>query len=261
MQNLNPNVLFGVEFQNKSFAMDTEIKIFESTNQLSEEIANILKHIKFQSRGKPVHVALSGGSTPKAIFKYLTQQYGASLISGQFHFWWGDDRCVPPTHDDSNFKWAKALWLSPVSVLPKNIHRIKGENDPEAEALRYAEEINQYVVKENGLPSFDFVLLGMGDDGHTASIFPDQMQLLSSDKLCEVATQPETGQKRVTFTGTLINNSKMVAFISTGEVKAQKVYEVVKMKNSNLPATHIQPDNGKLIWLLDKAAASRVSDQ
>lgn len=238
--------------------MDASIRIFENTDQLAEEIAVILKELKAISRGNKIHVALSGGSTPKAIFKYLTKQYGVSLVNNQFHFWWGDDRCVKPDHDESNYKWANALWLLPIAVAEENIHRVFGENDPENEAIRYSEEIERNLPSDQGIPVFDFVLLGMGDDGHTASIFPNQMHLLHSEKLCEVAIHPASNQKRITFTGKLINNSKMVAFISTGEVKAQKVAEVLKMKNTDLPATHIRPEKGKLIWLLDKAAASNV---
>lgn len=238
--------------------MSTNIKVFDNTDQLAEEVALLLKKLNTKPGKSPIHVALSGGSTPKAIFKYLTMQYGASLVNNRFHFWWGDDRCVPPSHDESNYKWANTLWLAPVSVPHENIHRVMGENDPFDEAMRYSDEIAKFLPFENGVPVFDFVLLGMGDDGHTASIFPNQMHLLTSDNLCEVATHPESGQKRITFTGKLINNSKLIAFISTGEVKAQKVFEVVKMKNTNLPATHIQPINGELVWLLDKAAASNA---
>ena len=238
--------------------MKPEIKIFATISEIAEEFASTLQTLASEANGLSVHIALSGGSTPKAIFKYLTSHYGKSLANTQFHFWWGDERCVSPTDDDSNYKWANELWLSPIGIPQKNIHRVLGEDDPEKEAIRYAEEMEALLPFENGWPVFDLMLLGLGEDGHTASIFPHQIALISSEKLCEVATHPESGQKRITITGNVINNSRVIAFLSTGEKKAQKVYEIIKLKDKTLPATHISPKNGKLVWLLNNEAAKQL---
>lgn len=240
--------------------MKPEIKIFKNNDAISEEIASMLLNLVKKSQDKNIHIALSGGSTPKAVFKYLTEKYGTKLNSKQFHFWWGDDRCVEPENNDSNYKWANNLWLRPIGISHKNIHRIYGENLPKDEAIRYSEEIKQHIPFANGLPQFDFMLLGLGEDGHTASIFPHQPELLSSDKICEVAFHPDSGQNRITITGRVINNSKLIVFLSTGANKAQKVKEIINGKLPNLPASHIIPANGKLVWLIDKDASSKLND-
>ena len=138
-----------------------------------------------------------------------------------------------------------------------DIHRIIGENEPAEEAERYSEEIKSNLVINNGLPQFNLIILGMGDDGHTASIFPDQMALINSSKICEVAKHPISGQKRITLTGPVINNAIQVVFLVTGESKANRIREIhYKEQNSNqYPAAHINAGDGQLIWFLDEAAA------
>ena len=238
--------------------MTDKIKIFKNTEEIAAEFADTLLKLAENANGKPVHIALSGGSTPKVIFKYLTEKYGKLLTNPQFHFWWGDERCVPPTDDDSNYKWANNLWLAPIGISEENIHRVLGENDPDREAIRYSTEINKYVPHSNNLPKFDLMLLGLGEDGHTASIFPNQMNLLKSSKICEVATHPDSGQKRITITGQIINNSEVIAFLATGEKKAIKVKEIIREHQMNLPAANIQSTNGKLVWWLNTASAKYI---
>lgn len=238
--------------------MKQEVRIFDNTNEISEAIASMLKDLSKVKTEKSIHIALSGGSTPKEIFKYLTLKYGKELIDPRFNFWWGDERCVSPNNDESNYYWANKLWLSPCGVKPQNIHRIMGENSPTEEAIRYAIQIETLLEKNNGVPQFDLVILGIGDDGHTASIFPNQMELLKSEQLCEVASHPISGQKRVTFTGKLINNSKTVVFLSTGKNKALKTHQIVDLKDKSLPATHVRTINGNLIWIIDNEAAQKL---
>lgn len=238
--------------------MTQNIKIFENNNEIAEEFALILKELAENANGKAIHIALSGGSTPKAIFKILNQQYGKELAYHNLHFWWGDDRCVPPTHDDSNYKWANDLWLKPSGFASGQTHRIMGENKPSKEAKRYSSEIEHYVEAENNIPVFDLILLGLGDDGHTASIFPNQMNLLTIDSLCEVAVHPQTRQKRISFSGKLINHARHVVFLATGNAKAEKVHEVIEKRNTDLPATHIKPTDGTLSWWLDSDSAKLI---
>ncbi|MCF8357244.1 MAG: 6-phosphogluconolactonase [Prolixibacteraceae bacterium] len=235
-----------------------DINIFKNTDEIAEAFAKILFENLKKQENAPVHIALSGGSTPKTIFSYLSEKYGSELANDRFHFWWGDDRCVPPSHNDSNYKWANELWLKPIGIPQKNIHRVKGENEAEKEAVRYSEEIIKHVPLENGFPVFDIMLLGLGEDGHTASIFPNQMELLESDKICEVASHPITGQKRITLTGPVINNSNHIILLAVGEKKAAKVREVIVDQKKSLPAGNIMALNGKLTWLLDKFSAQKL---
>jgi len=201
-------------------------------------------------------IALSGGSTPAVLFQLLAEQYKDKIDWTKLHFFWGDERCVPPDDEESNFKMANELLFEQVGVPIANIHRIKGEAPPAEEARRYAEEIKSVVSSENGLPVFDLIILGMGEDGHTASIFPNQMELLKETSWCAVAQHPESGQKRITLTGPVINNARQVAFLVTGASKAEKVKAVFsKEENSErYPAAHVRPEHGALHWFIDEAS-------
>jgi 6-phosphogluconolactonase len=191
------------------------------------------------------------------LFNELATSYKESIDWGQIHFYWGDERCVPPTDDDSNYKMTRELLLDKVDIPEDNVKRIMGETNPSEEAERY-----ENVIKDetgSALPSFDLIILGMGEDGHTASIFPHQMQLLESSRLCEVATHPESGQKRVTMTGKLINEAQHVLFLVTGSGKKDKIRQIFSKEGPFLsyPASHIDP-KGKLEWFLDQDAASEL---
>lgn len=239
--------------------MPTQIHIAETPQQVAEDFAH---YFAGWAKGKPkITVALSGGSTPKVLFRLWAEQYRNNIAWEKVHFFWGDERCVPPDDEESNFKMANDLFFSRVKIPEANIHRIRGEADPEEEARRYSAEITRYVSSRDGLPSFDMILLGMGADGHTASIFPHQMGLLSSDAVCGVATHPESGQKRITLTGNVINNAKEAAFLVTGWEKADRLEEIVKGKENctDYPAAHIEPTDGGLHWFVDEAAAQGLN--
>ncbi|MCB0560518.1 MAG: 6-phosphogluconolactonase [Lewinellaceae bacterium] len=236
--------------------MPTQIHIAETAEQVAEDFAHFFAD---WVKDKPmVTVALSGGSTPKVLFRLWANQYQDNIDWEKAHFFWGDERCVPPGDEESNFKMAHDLFLSKIGLPQENIHRIRGEANPEEEARRYAEDILRNVASRNGSPSFDMILLGMGDDGHTASIFPHQMELLSAEALCGVATHPVSGQQRITLTGKVLNNAREVAFLVTGQGKAQKVEEIIKGKEGSqrYPAAHIEPTHGALHWFTDQAAAA-----
>lgn len=226
------------------------IRIFKNIEEIADAIAEILINQINKEASIPFHISLSGGNTPKEIFNYLTAKYGTKLADKRFHFWWGDERCVPPTSDESNFKWAFELWLNPIGISHENIHRIRGENDPEYEAKRYSKEFSLIT----GNFQIDLNILGLGDDGHTASIFPNNMNLINSKKICKVATHPTSGQKRVTFTGEVLSNSKQVVFISTGEGKANIIRQIIVEKQLNYPATHVALNAKNVTWFLDEAS-------
>jgi len=202
-------------------------------------------------------VALSGGSTPKILFDILAKEYDDKFDWEKIHFYWGDERCVPPYDDESNFKMTREHLFDKIKIPTENIHRILGENNPDDEAPRYSDEIRSNLDSQSGLPAFDLIILGMGDDGHTASIFPHQMRLLTKEKICAVARHPESGQNRITLTGPVINNAKSVAFLVTGSGKREKVTEIFSKSKSAeaYPAYHIKPTSGELHWFLDKDAA------
>lgn len=203
-------------------------------------------------------VALSGGSTPKLLFQLWADQYRTVIDWSKIHFFWGDERCVPPNHEESNYGVTKQLLLNHVAIPGENIHRVIGEADPEAEAIRYSAEISDNTEELDGFPVFDLVILGMGSDGHTASIFPHQMDLLEAEKFSAVAIHPDTGQKRVTLTGPVINRANTVVFLVTGESKQEKVRSIFgREEDAKLyPAAHILPQSGDLHWFLDEAAYS-----
>jgi len=237
-----------------------ELKIYQDKNQVAQEFS---KYFAEKAKGEAsFHVALSGGSTPKIVFDVLAKEFGASIDWKSVHFYWGDERCVLPTDDESNYKMTVEHLLSKIDIPEENIHRIKGEEDPEAEAVRYAQVLKNELPSKNGFPQFDLVILGMGDDGHTASIFPHEIELWQSENLCAVAVHPDSGQKRITITGNVINHSKTVAFLVTGATKEEKVGEIINCDGAceTYPANLVAPTSGDLLWFLDKAAAAKIKE-
>ena len=236
-----------------------ELKIYSDKQEVASEFSNFFAEKVKESDS--FHVALSGGSTPKIVFDVLANEFGSDLDWNKGQFYWGDERCVPPTDDESNYKMTVEHLLSKIEIPEENIHRIKGENEPKGEAVRYSEVIEQYLSESNGIPTFDLVILGMGDDGHTASIFPHEIDLWHSEKTCEVAVHPDSGQRRITITGKIINAAATVAFLVTGEGKAEKVGEIVRRTGSfkDYPATLVAPKSNNLYWFLDDAAAANLN--
>lgn len=220
----------------------------------SNHLIQVLKELS--QKQEKITVGLSGGNTPKIIFKYLADNHVNSVVWEKVHFFWGDDRCVPEESSESNYGVAKRLFFDFIDIPKNNIHSVLGENNPEEEAKRYSEELTRFLSKTNGLPTLDINILGMGDDGHTASIFPYQIDLLNSDKICEVAAHPDSGQKRITITGKTLNNSKKTYFLIAGSNKAEVLKAVLEgsEKAKNYPTYFIDPENGTLDYFVDKAA-------
>ncbi|MEZ4983905.1 MAG: 6-phosphogluconolactonase [Saprospiraceae bacterium] len=201
-------------------------------------------------------MALSGGSTPQVLFQLWATQYRHDFNWSALHLYWGDERCVPPSDPQSNYGVCRSLLLDHVAIPPENIHRIHGESHPAEEAARYCHTIWDTISMEGDYPAFDLVMLGMGDDGHTASIFPHQLPLFNDSRLAVVATHPVSGQQRISLTGTLINNAHEVAFLVTGSNKHAKLREILDKKPAAqaYPAFYVQPDTGALHWFMDQAA-------
>jgi len=211
---------------------------------------------------KPIfHVALSGGSTPKLIFDVMATDYATKIDWSKIHFYWGDERCVLPTDEQSNYKMTVDHLFSKLDVPKENIHRVLGENDPKGEAMRYANLLEINLDRVGGVPQFDMVLLGMGDDGHTASIFPHERDLWDANNHCVVATHPDSGQKRVSINGTVINAAKEVVFLVTGSAKKEKIKTILNKEQGfeAFPAALVAPSSGNLTWFLDEEAASGLN--
>ncbi len=237
--------------------MNSKIHIFPDSHQLSSFLAGILRQ-KSEILNRKLTLALSGGSTPATIFKYLVQDFASQIDWPSIDFFFNDERCVPPDHPESNYKLANDHLFRFLDIPEENIFRIHGENSPVAEASRYSQVVWKHVPAVNGIPSFDICLLGVGEDGHTASIFPRNMDLFQSKELYQVTRHPQTDQTRITATGTIINNSDSVIFLITGKQKANIVSELLARRKESIlyPAAMVQPIHGNLYWLLDAEAAS-----
>lgn len=236
-----------------------EVKVYQNKVKVAEEFSKYL--IEKAATEQPFHIALSGGSTPKIVFDVLCEEFSNEVDWNLIHFYWGDERCVAPDDDESNYKMTVEHLLSKIDIPEENIHRIKGEDNPKEEAKRYGSLLEDLLPHELGLPQFDLVILGMGDDGHTASIFPHEINLWVSPDNCEVAIHPESGQRRVSLTGRIINNAKTVVFLVTGESKAEKVRIIVDREEGYLeyPASHVSPKTKDLVWFLDADAAKQLT--
>jgi len=234
------------------------MRIFSTPGELAEKFAGELARLINDSATKKgkFNIALSGGSTPELLFSVLAAGYGSKVRWQDVHFFWGDERCVDPADPESNFGMTFEKLLSKIDLPQENIHRIRGENDPKEEALRYSGEIASNTISRDDFPVFDLILLGLGEDGHTASIFPGHPELLESDKICDIANHPVTNQKRITITGRVINNAEAIVFLVTGSKKAKVVKKILKNKHpvQNYPASFVVPVYGTLTWFMDQEA-------
>lgn len=235
-------------------------KIYPTADDVVESLANDLK--AYSEQGRPVHVSLSGGSTPKMLFKRLAKAPYATEIQWQnLHFWWGDERCVSPDDAESNFGEANTLLFSQISIPAENIHRIRGEDEPEAEALRFAAEMESLIDKnESNIPVFDWILLGVGPDGHTASLFPGATNY-QEPRLALVASHPESGQLRVSKSAKLLEAAKRISYLVLGAGKQDIVQEIHTTPAEALPypAAKIASTEGETEWYLDADAAVKIA--
>jgi len=241
--------------------MGNTIKIFKSIDELSHFFAQIIETgIRQLAQGEFYSIALSGGSTPRKVFEYIALHFKQKIDWQKVQVFWSDERCVDPESEESNYRMAKESLLDKVPIPAKNIFRIHGEADPSPEADRYSEIIRKHVPDQNNIPRFDMMMLGLGDDGHTVSIFPGSLNLFNSDKLCELAENPYSKQKRITVTGKIINHARIAVFLVTGESKAEIVSRIIEKKEGyeQFPASMVNPQEGELIWLLDGQAADKL---
>ncbi len=202
-------------------------------------------------------VALSGGSTPKALFSLLAKRpFADSLPWSSIYVFWGDERCVAPNHPDSNFLMASETLLSQVPIPKDNIFRIPAEEEsPERAANQYSSAIQQFFNADS--PCFDLIFLGMGADGHTASLFPGTEALKVEDAIAVANYVEKFKAHRITLTAKTINHARNIIFLVAGEDKAAVLKEVIEgeYQPEKFPSQLIKPVDGNLIWMLDEAAA------
>ena len=209
-------------------------------------------------------VALAGGSTPRGLYGLLADPTHRDRIAwNSVHVFWGDERHVPPDHADSNFRMANEALLTRVPVDPSQVWRIKGEYpDPSQAAAEYERKLRDvFGLRAGQLPRFDLVLLGMGDDGHTASLFPGTAALGERQRLVVANRVPKFNTDRITLTAPVINNAASVMFLVQGADKAPALKAVLEspFEPERLPAQLIRPDTGRLLWIVDQSAAGLLT--
>lgn len=220
-------------------------------------------------------VALSGGSTPRAMFSLLaTHPFADTVPWSSIYFFWGDERCVPPDHPDSNYRMARETLLSKVPVPPQNIFRMPAEiPDPEQAAEQYARALSEFFFARSdaptsgtaplsSLPRFDLVFLGMGPDGHTASLFPHSAALQAGEQIAVANYVEKFAAHRITLTAATINNARNVTFLVAGDDKAEVLKTVLEgsFQPDLYPSQLIRPVNGTLLWMVDEPAARLLSE-
>jgi len=237
----------------------------EIAHEAADRIVGIAQEVLNQKQY--FRLVLSGGSTPKRLFNILTgDSYQNQLPWDKIQFFWGDERCVPPDHPDSNYRMAREAFLNTLKIPEAHIHRLNGEaSNPNASALEYEEKIREHFsIKESGAPpQFDLILLGMGTDGHTASLFPDTPALEKTDRWIVANYVEKFRTYRLTMTPRIINQAAWVIFLISGSDKAAVLSEVLEgpYEPKRLPSQLIQPEAGNMVWLLDREAANRLKQQ
>jgi len=208
-------------------------------------------------------IALSGGSTPKNLYTLIAANSSPSLPWEKVFFFWGDERHVPPEDPDSNYRMAQETILSKIPIPPANIFRIPGENpDASAAAEAYEQTLRKFFAVAPGeFPRFDLILLGMGPDGHTASLFPETAALQEKSRLVVANWVEKMKTSRITLTLPVLNAARRVAFLVSGADKAAVLHEVLEgnAPGEKYPSKLVRPSQGKLIWFVDRAAASELT--
>jgi 6-phosphogluconolactonase len=236
-----------------------QIQIFPDANALTEEAARRIitaAHAGVAGDRKVFSLFLSGGNTPKSLYELLAADpYRSQVNWSKIGIFFGDERCVPPDHPDSNYRMAHNAMLSKLPIPESNIHRMRGEIDPEAASIEYGKLLKSTFGDDGP----DMVLLGMGPDGHTASLFPGTTALKETDHRCVADFVPKFDSWRITLTYPFLNKAKLVLVLVAGADKAEILKEVLEGPRDpgRLPIQGIEPV-GQMTWLLDTAAASRL---
>ncbi len=238
-----------------------EVIIVDGPAALAEAAAAQFVQAATQSLARQARwaVALSGGATPQAAYQRLAAPDLASQVDwARVHFFWGDERCVPPAHPESDFGMARAALLDHIPVPAGNVHRMRGELDPAEAATAYQAELEGYFGTAR--PRFDVVWLGLGEDGHTASLFPGTAALRETQRHVVANWVEKLSTWRLTLTPPVINEAAQVTFLVSGSRKAKILKEVLQgpYQPEVWPAQLVQPASGRVVWLVDRDAASQI---
>ena len=244
------------------------IKIVNDLAEICHAAAGEIQRMadRTATAAKPFTIALSGGSTPRGLHALLANDPAVCdrLPWHHLHFFWGDERHVPPDHPQSNYRMAYDTLFSLAPVPAQNIHRVPAEEpDAALSAEKYEQELRTFFGLEAGqLPRFDCILLGMGPDGHTASLFPGTEALHETKRLVAANWVEKFKSYRITLTVPVLNHADLVVFLVSGAEKAEALKEVLQgdYRPDRFPAQLIRPDNGRLLWLVDQAAAGCLTD-
>ena len=233
------------------------INIYKTKEELSDNLSDYIINNHMNSS-----IAISGGSSPKILFKTLSEKLKIKT-NIDTKFFWVDERCVSPDSEESNYKMTKENLFRYNIFKPENIFRIKGENDPEKELVEYNRILKKNLKLENNIPKFDLIILGLGEDGHTASLFPHEFLKFRNKEECLIATHPNSGQKRISLSEKIINNANEVIFYVPGSGKKYVVDEIINKRGNfnSYPASYIKPVSGKLSWYLDFDASEMLTKQ
>lgn len=238
--------------------MATQVKIVPDGDALAHTAAqefHRLSEAAVQGRGR-FSVALSGGNTPRTVYSLLASEH-KQLPWDRIHIFFGDERHVPPDHPDSNFRMASESLLSKVPIPEKNVHRIRAELEADAAAEEYEQELRDFFhLTDHDWPRFDLIFLGIGEDGHTASLFPGSKALTEAARRVAANWVEKFQAFRITLTFPVLNHAAEVLFMVSGASKAQILSEVLRPGNRKYPAQNVQPQNGQLLWLVDQDAGS-----
>jgi 6-phosphogluconolactonase len=243
--------------------MKVDIRIFKDSDALSVAAAEIFVRTAaeaIRARGRFL-VALSGGGTPSGLYRLLAgKPYRQQVDWPGIFVFWGDERCVPPDGAGSNFRQASDVFLSQVPIPDENILRIQGELEPAEAAKSYLRTLERFASPPLAWPRFDLALLGMGDDGHTASLFPGSPVDASAPVLAVIANYQDRPANRVTLTPLVLNSARKALFLVAGESKAVALSHVLSEVSmpEQYPAQRIRPTDGQVIWLVDEAAGSKM---
>lgn len=238
----------------------SNVSVFDTPEQLAIAAAERFVECAYEFHGTldRFSVALAGGNTPRRVYELLaTDRFKNRIEWPQVNLFFGDERCVPPDHPDSNYAMVYESLISKVPISAKNVHRIIGEGNANENARTYENQLRTFFA---GLswPRFDLALLGMGEDGHTASLFPNSSALRETSQWVVPTRNEQSGQDRITLTAPVFNHASRVMFLITGKKKAQRLKEVLRHEpgSEQLPAQAITPIEGTLEWLVDADAAS-----
>lgn len=239
-----------------------DVQVFDDAESVARAAAEEFARLSRAAVGErgAFSVALSGGTTPRRVYELLaSDEYREHVEWPKVHVFFGDERAVPPEHSDSNYRMAREALLSHVSVPAENVHRIEGLGDANANASDY-ESVMRGFFGDAEWPRFDLVFLGMGDDGHTASLFPHTSALEEARTWAAPNWVEKLGAWRITLTAPAVNAARRVVFLVTGASKAERLDEVLNGEHdpSRLPSQMIRPRNGTLAWYVDRAAAAKL---